>query len=207
MKYCQCSCGKLFRSGIGFAFHLETCKGKPMPDPWSYADKTGKEHAHQTALFMWANMARNFGPIIADDPHSYKVAGFAKTQFENAGKLGYKKYSAPIPQLKWLHAIHNQGHGDKVRGGIAKAEGVKAGVADMFLPVPMSIQKAFGGSPLPIGEFHGYYLELKVGYNKPDEKQLEFMADMRAAGYAADWAKGWLEARQKILDYLQIVVD
>jgi len=177
-----------------------------MPlDPWSYADKYRSEHAHQTALFMWANMAQRFGSIIADDPHSYTVANFAKSQFENAGKLGYKRYTAPISQLKWLHAIHNQGHGDAIRGGKARAEGVKAGVADVFLPVPINAPWSTG---FPNGNklvtYCGLYLELKVDKNKPSAIQEEFLADMRAAGYAAEWATGWLEARDKILAYLQI---
>lgn len=161
-------------------------------NPWDYAEKSGKEHAHQAALFMWANMATRFGLQASLDLSSYMRAGIAKAYLEQCND--------PIPQLKWLHAIHNQGHGDAVRGGKAKAEGVKAGVADMFLPVAM-FPVGDGSVRLPQ---YGLYLELKVGYNKPSEEQLEFMADMRAAGYAADWAVGWLEARDKILAYLQI---
>lgn len=177
-------------------------------DPWSYADKTGLEHAHQTALFMWANMAMRFGPNIANDPHSYTVAGFAQKQFEGKGGLGFIKYSAPIPQLKWLHAVHNQGHGDAIRGAKAKAEGVKAGVSDLFLPVPLV--EARPPTAGWLGDYHGWsfcaglYLELKVGSNTPSEQQLEFMDDMRAAGYQADWVVGWEMARERILAYLQI---
>lgn len=166
-------------------------------DPWSYADKSGTEHAHQAALFMWANMAYRFGLFAASSPISYTQQGYAKA---NAGP--------PVPQLKWLHAIHNQGRdpgqAGRVRGAIARAEGVKAGVCDLFLPVPMAynVQRHDG---LVLVKFAGFYLELKVGKNTPSEIQLEFMADMRAAGYAADWAIGWLEARKKLLDYLKIV--
>lgn len=169
-------------------------------DPWTYAEKSGTEHAAQAALFMWANMAERFGVGIADKVEAYTVQGWAKSQ----------GWVQPIPQLKWLHAIHNQGHGDAIRGGKAKAEGVKAGVSDLFLPVPMQFDYArnwpFQVRAVGPG-WHvacGLYLELKVGKNTPSEIQLEFMADMRAAGYAADWAVGWLEARKKILAYLQI---
>lgn len=147
-----------------------------MPDPWTYA-KTS-EHSHQAALFQWSNMACRFGLKAADDPKSYTVPGWAMTN-----------PSPPIPQLKWLHAIHNQGHGDAIRGAKAKAEGVKPGVFDLFLPVPM-------------GEYSGLYLELKVGKGQPSDKQLEFADDMRANGYACELAYGWLEAREKILEYL-----
>lgn len=164
-------------------------------DPWQYAENYKSEHANQAALFMWANMAMLFGVNVANDPHSYTVPGFAKTQFENAGKLGYKLYSPPVEQLKWLHAIHNQGHGDKIRGGKARAEGVKAGVADIFLPVP-AMESEFNAY------YHGLYIELKVGYNKADEKQLDFQTDMRNSGYAAEVCNGWLAARDCILKYL-----
>lgn len=169
-----------------------------MPlDPWSYADKSGTEHAAQTALFMWANMAERFGLTAADCPGSYTKQGVAKGTLSNRLAMGSDDR---LPQLRWLHAIHNQGHGDAIRGGKARAEGVKAGVADLFLPVAM-FTVGDGSVRLPQ---YGFYLELKVGRNTPSEIQLEFMADMRAAGYAADWATGWLEARQKILNYLQI---
>ena len=150
-----------------------------MPDPWSYADKTGKEHAHQASLFMWANMAMYRGLAAANDPLSYTKAGVA----DSYDWLGDK-----VPQFKWLHAIHNQGHGDAVRGSNAKAEGVKTGVYDMFLPVPT--------------RYAGYYLELKVGKNGTSDKQDEFGRDMTAVGYLCEVAWGWLEARNKLLAYL-----
>jgi hypothetical protein len=162
-------------------------------DPWSYA-KTS-EHSHQAALLMWANMAVYWGLNAADFKESYSVKGYAemvhKEHLEQFGK------DDRIPQLKWLHAIHNQGHGDAIRGGKAKAEGVKAGVYDLFLPVP----KAFTPQA---GMYHGLYLEMKVGSNQPSDKQNEFAADMRAAGYATEVAWSWLEAREKILAYLSI---
>lgn len=167
-------------------------------DPWSYASKSKSEHAEQVALFMWANMAMRYGPIIAADPLSYNKAGFAKTQFEGKGELGFKRYAATIPQLKWLHAIHNQGHGDAVRGGKAKAEGVKAGVADIFLPVAKAAEYFSK-------VYHGLYMELKrKEAGTPSDIQLEFQTDMRAAGYQCEIIHGWELARDCILSYLGV---
>jgi hypothetical protein len=180
-------------------------------DPWHYAAKTRSERAEQTALFMWANMARLFGPNIANDPHSYTVAGFAKTQFEGKGGLGYIRYSEPLHELKWLHAVHNQGHGDAIRGAQAKAEGVKAGVADIFLPVPrytgLIASRLIGQPPYAVTEtaeaFCGLYIELKKkDSGKPHAEQLEFQADMRLAGYKCEIIHGWELARDEILRYL-----
>ena len=67
----------------------------------------GTEHAHQKAIFCWA--ANNFNKW---------------------------------PELQLMFAIPNGGtRGDDkksrtIRGGKLKAEGVKAGVPDIFLPVP-----------------------------------------------------------------------
>jgi hypothetical protein len=167
------------------------------PNPWDYAERTGLEHSHQAALFMWANMAVNFGRIAADTKSSYSEPGRA---------LKLSEANDKIPQLRWLHAIHNQGHGDKIRGAHAKAEGVKPGVFDMFLPVPISIAGDHNGA-FPAQHFAGLYLELKVGYNQPSADQLAFQAFARSMHYAAEIAWGWIEARQKLLEYLRLPVD
>jgi hypothetical protein len=166
-----------------------------MVDPWSYADKTKSEHAEQVALFMWANMAERYGVIIADDPHSYTVRDFAKTQFENAGKLGYKKASRPLYELKWLHAISNHG-----KGFGRQAEGVKAGVSDISLPVPM---RGLGHEIISCG----LYMELKRKNGKMgdlSDDQIQFLDYARKAGYTTSVAFGWVEARGFILHYLDI---
>ena len=168
-----------------------------MPNPWDYAERTGKEHAHQVALFMWANMAQRFGVYTAGCKAAYETPGWAADYSKCALVTGNERL---IPELKWLHAIHNQGHGDAIRGAKAKAEGVKTGVADLFLPVPA--YEIEGGSSKLVS--CGLYIELKVGKNKPSAEQLDFINDMRAAGYAADWVVGWEAARERILAYLQI---
>lgn len=171
-------------------------------DPWAYAEKTLTEHAEQVALFRWSNMARLFGCGIANRVESYNIAGWAKSHHENimAGKYGDIAEATPLIELKWLHAIHNQGHGDAIRGGKAKAEGVKAGVADIFLPVPGS----FRGTDAALGAFcHGLYIELKrKDSGSPSAIQLEFQTDMRAAGYKSEIIHGWELARDEILSYL-----
>jgi len=177
-------------------------------DPWGYAAKTRTEHAEQVALFMWANMARLCGVEAANDPLSYNVRGYAsKYQLPVFGsryddRLGQSVEVPVYPalhQLKWLHAIHNQGHGDAVRGGQAKAEGVRAGVADVFLPVPAP-QDGWSNKI-----YSGLYLELKKKEGgKPSPLQLEFQADMREAGYKAEIVHGWELARDEILRYLGV---
>ncbi len=155
-------------------------------DPWKYA-ATGKEHSHQTALFMWANMATQFGLTAADNVESYTVRG--------AAQILLQRHVDRVPQLEWLHAIHNQGHGDAVRGNKAKAEGVKAGVYDVFLPYPTT---------QPFGLRAGLYLEMKVGKNGLTAEQKVFKTYAEAVGYSTAEAWTWIEATEKILAYLQI---
>lgn len=159
--------------------------------PWEMAD-VGAEFSHQTALFAWAAMARMFGDLAANDPKSYSVAGHAQ-------KLALNGHGRPVPELKWLHAIKNQGHGDSVRGGRSKAEGVRAGVFDMFLPFPM----ARLSNGIVVERFYGLYVELKKpGKHKTSDVQETFQSDIKAVGYAAEVCVGWEAARDVILRYL-----
>lgn len=177
-------------------------------DPWSYAEKTRTEHAEQVALFMWANMAYNFGIEAANEPQSYNKPGYA---MEHWGLKGFgSRYCNirgksiavlsvhAVAELKWLHSIHNQGHGDAIRGAKAKAEGVKVGVADVFLPWP-----TFQKPGLMLLDYAGLYLELKRKEGgTPSVDQLDFQNDMRNAGYKAEIIHGWEAARDEILSYL-----
>jgi hypothetical protein len=181
--------------------------GLTMPlTPWDYATKTGKEHAEQVALFMWAAMVRRYGLQIANDPACYIVKGLAE---KRSLELGGDAYA--LPQLKWLHAIHNQRDGNNVVAGArAKAEGVKAGVSDMFLPVVG--ENIAGDYNWIVGVSGkrfcaGLYIELKrkdASNSTPSKEQLEFQTDMQAAGYKVEICHGWEAARDCILAYLGI---
>lgn len=83
--------------------------------------------------------------------------------------------------LRWLHCIRNHGTDDIVKGSMANAEGRKAGVSDMSLPVKR-------------GRYSGLYMELKVGENKLSEKQMEFIEFVKAQGFAAYEVRGWQQA-------------
>lgn len=172
----------------------------------------GKEFSEQTALFAWAAMARNFGPEIAGDPLAYAKPEHIKTYIKKV-PLG-EQWCNPIVELKWLHAIKNQGHGDAIRGARSAAEGVRPGVFDVFLPVASHNSGYIRGPNVPLdqqaglGKFHGLYVELKTvdRRNHKDggasQVQLDFQADIRAAGYEAWVCHGWEEARVTILRYL-----
>lgn len=94
------------------------------------------------------------------------------------------------PELELLHSIPNGGARCKATAGRLKAEGVKAGVPDMFLPVPRA-QK------------HGLYIELKKkkGGRLSDE-QKKWIAALAAKGYTAIVCHGADEAIKAITGYL-----
>lgn len=148
--------------------------------------KDGSEHAHQRAIFAWANQATRYGFGLANNPMSY----------DHRTREACWERPAPVPQLAGLFAIHNQGHGDKVRGGRAKAEGVKRGVPDMMLPVP-------------VGGLCGLFLELKLPKykNRKDGgrslEQIEWAERLREQSYRVVTAYGWQEAVSELVRYLK----
>lgn len=154
--------------------------------PWELA-KSGTEHAEQRAFFAWANCAELYGFIYAADKRAYAMLTRDQLQFD--GSFGMPK---PIPELKWIHAIHNQGHGDNIRGGRAKAEGVKAGVWDIFWPLPKR-------------HWHGLYIEMKRSTRvnqdalSPDQKEFGIYAIER--GYETRVCFSWFDAATAVIGY------
>lgn len=78
--------------------------------------------------------------------------------------------AATDDRYSMIHAIPNGGARSKGEGGKLKAEGVRKGIPDLFLPVPS-------------GMYHGMYIELKWKGNKPKRDQLEWIRRLRALGY------------------------
>jgi hypothetical protein len=164
-------------------------------DPWQYEAKTKSEHSSQVALFMWANMAQRFGLAAANNPDSYNVKGVAQSYVQPAN--GHKL----LTELKWLHAISNHGEGFG-----RKAEGVKKGVADIFLPVPKWNAGSHNGAHSGFWQ-HGLYIELKRLDSQgkkagvASQEQIDFQTYARSVGYAHEIIFGWELARDCILSY------
>ncbi len=97
--------------------------------------------------------------------------------------------SAAYPVLRLLFHVPNGGRRDAATGRALKRRGVKAGVPDLFLPVATS-------------RYHGLFIELKVGDNKPTENQRRWIGELKAQGYCVAVCYGWREARETIENYL-----
>lgn len=93
------------------------------------------------------------------------------------------------PELALLFHIPNGGKRDKVTAARLKAQGVKAGLPDLFLPVSRA-------------GWHGLFIELKVYGNKPTEKQKYWLTRLRFQQYYTTVCYGWEEAKDVIIEYL-----
>ena len=94
------------------------------------------------------------------------------------------------PCLAYLFAIPNGGKRATVTAMRLKAEGVKAGVPDIFLP-------------WPVGGWCGLWIEMKYGSNKTTEQQRDWLAWLGINGYKTEVCWGAGEAIRVIEDYLQ----
>lgn len=93
------------------------------------------------------------------------------------------------PELALLFHIPNGGSRNRIEAANLKRQGVKAGVSDLLLPV------ARGG-------FHGLFVEMKAGKNKPTERQLDFLGAVQKQGYAGIVCYSAEEAAEALLKYL-----
>jgi len=82
-------------------------------------------------------------------------------------------YAAKWPELKLLFAIPNGGARHVITAKKLKAEGVKAGVPDLFLPAAR-------------GNYHGLFIEMKVRPNKPSIRQSVWIAALGEQGYKVE---------------------
>lgn len=126
----------------------------------------------------------------AGTEHAHQAAYFAALQ-RAIGRYGSLSY-----QLQWAHAIPNGGERDVIVAGRMKAEGVKAGVWDVFIPVPC-------------GKWHGMYIEFKKPKRRREEdggvsdKQREFGIAMHRLDYYTCVAYTWEEAFNATVAYIE----
>ncbi len=95
-----------------------------------------------------------------------------------------------MPELELLYKITNEGKRSVSEGARYKREGMKAGMPDIHLPV------ARGG-------YHCLYIELKVGDNKPSERQKACIESLRKQDNCVCICYGWVEAAAIIKNYLK----
>ena len=93
------------------------------------------------------------------------------------------------PELRLLYHIPNGGRRDPKEAAFLKRQGVKAGVPDLCLPVARK-------------GYHGLYIELKYGRNKPTQDQRRWLSELSKQGYCVVTCYGWEQAKTWIEGYL-----
>ena len=94
-----------------------------------------------------------------------------------------KYFRCTYPELaRLLEHPKNEGHGDKVAGAIAKAEGVQAGVADLMLHVPSEAHIIGEEVQEELYTFHSMAIELKTKTGRQSPEQKLFQRYFEAAG-------------------------
>lgn len=112
--------------------------------------------------------------------HTEQVALFNWTKYQ------LKKYQ----ELELLHAIPNGGLRHPRVAKKLKAEGVKSGVPDLFLPVPKN-------------NYYGLYIEMKFNKNKTTKNQDWWLSKLTEQGFLCKVCYGFEEAKNIILTYLR----
>ena len=107
-----------------------------------------------------------------------------------AGLFKWAKLASALhPELALLFAIPNGGARDPITGAMLKAEGVKRGVPDLFLPAAA-------------GPFHGLFLEMKTASGRLSPEQHQWQRGLIKQGYACVTAHSLEQAIDTLTRYL-----
>lgn len=96
-----------------------------------------------------------------------------------------------LPGIERMYHCPNGGSRNPAEAARLKAQGVKPGVPDIFLPV------ARGG-------YHGLYIEMKYDHGKLSDDQIDWITALREQGYAAGVCRGWRKAAKIITNYYRL---
>lgn len=105
-------------------------------------------------------------------------------------------HTREYPELDLIFAIPNGamlggGRIGAIRANALKAEGMRPGVCDLFLPSPR-------------GDYHGMFIEMKTEIGKLSPNQEEFIAQVKEQGYYTAVCYGASEAIEQLKSYLQL---
>ncbi len=100
------------------------------------------------------------------------------------------KQSGALADARKLFAVPNGGSRHLLEAVRLKAEGVKAGVPDLFLPVPRA-------------PYHGLFIEMKAPKGVISDEQAARLRELAADWYLAVVAYGADEAIEAITNYLR----
>lgn len=100
-----------------------------------------------------------------------------------------------VPDPRLLYAIPNGGKRSAQNGARLKGEGLRSGIPDLCLAVPVPVN---GGRPR-----HGLYVEMKAWTGRVSVEQVELIQALRNQGYECVVARGFDQATRAITQYLE----
>lgn len=112
---------------------------------------------------------------MKDREHQEQVAFFNWFKFVHPTKLAF--------------AIPNGGKRNITVAKKLKAEGALSGVPDIMIASAN-------------GVYHGMFIEMKAGKNKPTESQIKVMEQLKAEGYKVEVCYSWAAAGDLVTKYL-----
>jgi len=95
------------------------------------------------------------------------------------------------PEARLMFAIPNGGHRNKVVAAKLKAEGVKPGVPDIFLPVPRA-------------NYHGMWIEMKTEKGRLSPSQKSYREGLIEQGYHYHLGRAAGDTFLQIKNYLEL---
>lgn len=106
--------------------------------------------------------------------------------------------SVVYPELELINASLNGIFATGKIKSMMRAQGMKKGYPDIFLPVARTVGKE---------TYHGLFIELKQKDGRPTKEQLWWNKRLNEEGYMAVFCYGLDDARKIICNYLKISVD
>lgn len=103
---------------------------------------------------------------------------------------GVELMKQKYPELRLMYAIPNAARRSPRQGAWMKAEGLRAGVPDIHLPVGRN-------------GFSGLWLEMKIGKNRLTPAQAEYIGLLREEGHLVEVCYSWSEAMFVVETYLK----
>ena len=129
-------------------------------------------------------------PVVSKVIQPEDIAGKSEGSQQKALMVWAALNTNNYPQLRYIFHVPNGGTRNVREAVELKAQGVKAGVPDLFLPAP-------------IGLFAGAFIEMKVKPNLPTPEQTIWVGELRRLGYYVKVCYSWQEARDVLINYLE----
>ena len=98
---------------------------------------------------------------------------------------------ATAPELELLYHVPNGGKRGKLEACRLKAQGVRAGVPDLHLPVARA-------------GYHGLWIEMKTATGRLSEDQRKIIAMLRDEGHRVEVCRSAADAVEVLEDYMRV---